>query len=238
LRHNASVPNVVLIPGFTQTAASWAGVREVLDASCDVIAVEVPVRDTFAATARSIGVRGRRAIYVGYSMGGRLALRLAIDHPELVEGLVLVSTSPGIPDARARAERVASDDALARQVERDGTDAFLASWLAQPLFATVPAGAPGLADRHALASAYLAHCLRALGAGAMEPMWDRLRELRVPVGLVTGSLDAKYESIARQMLERISGDVAHVSLDCGHAVPLEQPAVLGGYIAAFAAQHG
>ena len=59
------VPHVVLIPGFTQTAASWTAVREVVDASCDVTAVEVPVRDTFEATARSIGVRGQHAIYVG-----------------------------------------------------------------------------------------------------------------------------------------------------------------------------
>jgi 2-succinyl-6-hydroxy-2,4-cyclohexadiene-1-carboxylate synthase len=238
LRQTFPVPTVVLIPGFTQTAASWAGAREIVDASCDVIAVEVPVRDTFAATARSIGVRGQRAIYVGYSMGGRLALRLAIDHPELVEGLVLVSMSPGIRDPNARRERVASDEALAQEVERNGTDAFLTSWLAQPLFATVPPGAPGLAERRALAPAYLAHCLRVLGAGAMEPMWDQLGQLRMPVGLVTGRLDAKYEAIALQMLERITGDVSHVALDCGHAVPLEQPAVLGGYIAAFAAQHG
>jgi 2-succinyl-6-hydroxy-2,4-cyclohexadiene-1-carboxylate synthase len=238
LRHNSLVPHVVLIPGFTQTAASWAPVREVVDASCDVTAVEVPRRDTFEATARSIGVRGQHAIYVGYSMGGRLALRLAIDHPELVQGLVLVSMAPGIPDAHARAEREVSDEKLAREVEHVGTEAFLASWLAQPLFATVPADAPGLAERNALAPAYIAHCLRVLGAGAMRPMWDQLGRLTMPVGLVTGRLDTKYETIAEQMLERISGDVSHVSFDCGHAVPLEQPAVLGGYIAAFAAQHG
>ena len=46
-------PRVVLVPGFTQTAASWRGVRTVLDQSCTVVALDVPERETFAATATS-----------------------------------------------------------------------------------------------------------------------------------------------------------------------------------------
>jgi 2-succinyl-6-hydroxy-2,4-cyclohexadiene-1-carboxylate synthase len=232
------VPKVVLVPGFTQTASSWNGVREVVDQSCDVVAVDVPIRETFAATADAIAARGRRAVYVGYSMGGRLCLRLALDHPQLVRGLVLVSATPGIVDDDARAARVASDEELARSVERDGVDAFLERWLDQPLFATVPPDAPGLAERLLLPPRHLKHCLRVLGTGVMEPMWTRLGELTMPVALVTGSLDQKYDTIALQMLERIAAPVAHVRLEGGHALPLEQPAVLGGFIAAFAAQHG
>jgi 2-succinyl-6-hydroxy-2,4-cyclohexadiene-1-carboxylate synthase len=123
-------------------------------------------------------------------------------------------------------------------VQRDGVDAFLYTWLALPFFATIPPDPPGVADRHALAPSYVAHCLRVLGAGTMPSMWNELRDLPMPVALVTGKLDAKYEKIAEQMLERIAGDVVRVSLDCGHAVPLEQPAVLGGFITAFAAEHG
>ena len=85
---------------------------------------------------------------------------------------------------------------LADGVERDGVDAFLARWLAQPMFATVPADAPGLADRRRLTPEFLAACLRRLGAGAMEPMWDELSELTMPVLLVTGSRDEKYTAIA------------------------------------------
>jgi 2-succinyl-6-hydroxy-2,4-cyclohexadiene-1-carboxylate synthase len=228
----------VLVPGFTQTAASWSGVREVVEASCEVVAAEVPLRETFATTARAIGMRSKRGVYVGYSMGGRLCLRLALDRPDLVRALVLVSTSPGLPDAESRAQRVADDERLARSVERDGVDAFLERWLAQPLFATVPADAPGLRERRALSAGYLAHCLRVLGTGTMEPMWDQLGELHMPVALVTGTADSKFENLALLMLERLRGDVVHVRLEGGHALPLEQPAVLGGFIAAFAVQHG
>ena len=230
-------PRVVLVPGFTQTIASWRGVRRVLEESCDVVALDVPARDTFAATAISIGMQGKRAVYVGYSMGGRIALRLALDRPELVSALVLVSSTAGIDDEAARRERIASDEELAESVLRDGVDAFLEQWLAQPLFATVPPDAPGLHERHGLSARYLAHCLRVLGAGAMEPMWDRLPELAMPVALVTGKADAKYEKIALSMLERMRGDVVHVRLDGGHSLPLEQPAVLGGFIASFVARH-
>jgi 2-succinyl-6-hydroxy-2,4-cyclohexadiene-1-carboxylate synthase len=232
-----AAPRVVLVPGFTQTAASWSGVRAVLGESCEVIALDVPARDSFDATATSLGARGRRAIYVGYSMGGRLALRLALDRPDLVHGLVLVSSTAGIAEPDARAERIVADEALAESVERDGVDAFLERWLAQPLFASVPPDAPGLDERRGLSARYLAHCLRVLGAGAMEPMWDRLAELEMPVALVTGTTDAKYEKLAITMLERLRGDVVHVRLDGGHALPLEQPAVLGGFIASFADRH-
>ncbi len=226
------------MPGFTQTASSWNGVREVVDASCDVVALDVPVRDSFEATAEVIAARGRRGVYVGYSMGGRLCLRIALDYPQMVRGLVLVSATPGIADDDARAARVASDEELARSVERDGVEAFLARWLDQPMFATVPPDAPGLAERSLLPPVHLTHCLRVLGTGVMEPMWTRLAELEMPVALVTGTLDQKYDTIALQMLERIGAPVGHVRLEGGHALPLEQPAVLGGFIAAFAAEHG
>ncbi|HTL85609.1 MAG TPA: alpha/beta fold hydrolase [Acidimicrobiia bacterium] len=232
------MPRVVFVPGFTQTASSWSDVRAIVDESCETLAVDVPVRDTFAATAHAIGARGRRGVYVGYSMGGRLCLRLALDYPELVRALVLVSMSPGIPDEAARTARIASDEKLARSVERDGVEAFLETWLAQPMFATVPPTAAGLADRRLLSPTYVAHCLRVLGAGTMEPMWSQLGELSMPIALVTGTLDARYEAVALQMLERLTGAVTHVRLDGGHALPLEQPAVLGGFVAAFAAQHG
>lgn len=231
-------PRVVLIPGFTQTASSWTGAAEVVRESCEVRALDIPPPSTFSATARTLGAAGGRGLYVGYSMGGRLCLRLALDRPDLVRGLMLVSTSPGIAERKERAARAEADDMLADGVERDGVDAFLASWLAQPMFANVPDDAPGLADRRRLTPEYLASCLRLLGAGVMEPMWNELSELKIPVWLVTGTLDAKYTAVARRMLERMHPGVSHMQLDGGHALPIEQPAVLGGLISAFAAEHG
>ena len=231
-------PRVVLVPGFTQTATSWSGTTEVVRESCDVRALDIPTPTSFSGTARAIGGAGGRALYVGYSMGGRLCLRLAIDRPDLVRGLFLVSATPGIADRAERAARVEADEVLADGVEHDSVESFLTQWLAQPMFASVPPDAPGLADRRRLTPAFLAACLRTLGTGAMDPMWHDLHKLKMPVMLVTGTHDEKFTAIARRMLERMHPGVTHMQLEGGHALPLEQPAVLGGLIAAFASEHG
>jgi 2-succinyl-6-hydroxy-2,4-cyclohexadiene-1-carboxylate synthase len=228
---------VVLVPGFTQTASSWSAVARVVAESCDVRATDLQDVGDFATTASAIGDAGGPGIYAGYSMGGRLCLRLALDRPELVQGLVLVSGTPGIEDPEERAARVASDERWAELAERSGVDAFLEQWLAQPMFATIPRDAPGLADRRSLTPAFLAACLRQLGTGAMEPMWDRLPALTMPLLLVTGTRDEKFTAIARRMLDLVCADATHAELDGGHALLLEQPDALGVVIAEFARQH-
>ena len=55
----------------------------------------------------------RRAAWLGYSMGGRYALHVALRHPELVRRLVLVSATGGIDDPAERAARREGDEALA-----------------------------------------------------------------------------------------------------------------------------
>ena len=64
-----------------------------------------------------------RASWLGYSMGGRAALAFAAAHPERVERLPLVGASAGLADPEARRERIASDEALADRIERDGIEA-------------------------------------------------------------------------------------------------------------------
>ena len=68
-------------------------------------------------------------VIAGYSMGGRLALRVALAHPERVERLVLVGTTPGIADDVERGARREADEALASELE-DGLDleAFARRW--------------------------------------------------------------------------------------------------------------
>lgn len=224
----------MLVPGFTQTPSSWDGVVAALDRDADVIAASVGVAPTFAESAAAIGEQHGAGVYVGYSMGGRLCLRLALDAPTLVHGLVLVSASPGLRDPVERDARRAADEELARAAERDGVDAFLTRWLAQPLFATVPPDAPGLADRRTLTAAHLAACLRVLGTGSMEPLWHRLGELRVPVMLVTGTQDEKFDRLAVEMAAMIPR-ARHTRVECGHAVPQEQPAALARVLARFTA---
>src|SRR4051812_34837197 len=192
---------LVFVHGFTQTPASWGPVAERVDPPTRSVAV--PAGPDFVTVALALG--DGAATYVGYSQGGRLCLQLALDRPEVVQRLVLVSASPGIADAAERAARRDADERLAQEVERDGVDAFLAHWLAQPLFATLPPDQAGLDERLAHNTvAGLTWQLRVLGQGAQPSNWERLGELRVPVLLIVGGLDRKYVDIARRMATHIA----------------------------------
>jgi 2-succinyl-6-hydroxy-2,4-cyclohexadiene-1-carboxylate synthase len=216
---------LVLVPGFTQTAASWDPVIAHLPPDLEGTAVDVPTGLGFWGTTPPIGKRHGRAVYCGYSMGGRLCLRLGLDRPDLVRGLVVLSASPGIADDTDRRARREVDEKLAREVERDGVDAFLERWLRQPLFATLPTHAAGLdARRAANTVATLTHGLRVLGQGAQEPLWERLGDLEPPFVPAAGVLDEKYVDIAFEMAERVGQEVHPVLIGgAGHAAHLENP---------------
>ena len=153
----------MLAHGFTQTLASWAPLAGRLRRRWQLVRVDLPghggsgaLRADLPAAAALLGEAGGPAAYAGYSMGGRVCLRLALDRPDLVRALVLIGASPGIEDAADRAARRAADEALARDLERDGVAAFLDRWLAGPLFATLPAGRAGRAERLGNSAAGLA----------------------------------------------------------------------------------
>jgi 2-succinyl-6-hydroxy-2,4-cyclohexadiene-1-carboxylate synthase len=231
-RHGRPAERIVLVHGFTQTLDSMEPLAASLHDRFGVIRIDLPGHggspppdEGFAEAAASLGESGGTAAYVGYSLGGRLCLRLALDRPDLVGALVLVGASPGISDPAERAARVASDGELAAEVERIGVERFLDRWLSNPLFTTLPPRLAGRADRLANTPEGLAASLRLHGTGAQEPLWDRLGELRPPVLLVAGGLDQKFAALAERMAAAIgpSAEVALVAR-AGHAAHLERPA--------------
>jgi len=237
-------PRVVLVHGFTQTLRSWDAVAVGLAATRSVVRVDLPghggswdARLDFAEAASALGQAGGRASYVGYSLGGRLCLRLALDHPELVDALVLAGASPGLDDPAQRADRRRGDEALAVEVETDGTSAFVDRWLRQPMFAHLEPSPADLADRHANPPDGLAAALRVLGTGAQEPLWDRLGELAMPVLLVVGQDDAKFGALAERMASAIPKPSLARIPGAGHAAHLERPREWTEAVAAFLDDH-
>lgn len=221
---------IVLVHGFTQTLASWEQIVPLLSEHADIVRVDLPghggsghVRLGFAQTARAIaGIGGADAVYVGYSMGGRLCLRLALDHP--LRALVLLGSSPGIADPAQRLARLESDDVLASSIEQDGVLAFIDRWLAQPMFATLRTSDKDLEARRANSATGLASALRELGSGAQEPLWDRLGEIRAPTLLMAGAHDARYVTVAQEMAAAIGANATTAIVpDARHAAHLEQP---------------
>ncbi len=224
-------PRLTLVHGFTQTGRSWGEVARLFAAAFEVVRVDLPGHGRSAAAAMSfddtvsaIGDVGGRCVYIGYSMGARLCLRLALDRPELVRALVLVGGSPGLSTEGERTIRRRADEQLADDIEKVGTAVFLRRWLGQRMFATLTPTEEDLAARRANPAHGLATALRALGVGVQEPLWARLPELQMPVLLVAGELDAKFTIASERMSAAIGANARAVILPgCGHAAHLEQP---------------
>lgn len=219
---------VTFLHGFTQTGDSWSPVLELLGGVRATLidapghgenaAHELDLRDTAVALAATMP----RGVLVGYSMGARMALHVALAAPAAVTALVLVSGTAGIEDDDERAARRAADESLADRIEEIGTARFVDEWLANPMFAGLPEVHARRPARAANPAAGLAGSLRTAGTGTQENLWPRLGEVTCPVLVVTGKLDAKFAAIG----ERMAASFPRGELSCidgaGHTVHLER----------------
>lgn len=229
---------LILLHGFTQTSRSWDPVLPHLNRSRAIIRVDLPGHGLSAhadadlnRTADLVAETCGHGTVVGYSMGGRVALHIALDQPRSADRLILIGATPGIVDEIERRERRRQDDLLADRIERDGVPAFLEDWLANPLFAGLPKSRADLEDRRRNTAAGLADSLRHCGTGTQTPLWTRLRSIDVPVAVIVGDRDDKFVGIGRDMVAAI-GDRAtlHLVEDAGHSAHLEQPAAVAAII--------
>ena len=177
-----------------------------------------------------------RSHVVGYSMGGRLALHVAVRLPERVRSLLTISAHAGL-DEEARAGRVQGDEALAERIERFGIEPFVNYWQAQPLFAGIERrgaayGAQVRAQRLANRPEGLAASLRGMGAGAMEPLWEEVGGISVPCTFVAGEDDVAYVASARRLVEMVPGSRLEIVERSGHAVHMQRPAPMARILAA------
>jgi len=249
-----SGPAVLLLHGFTGTAATWTKQLVSFGRHHRTIAVDLlgHGRSDAVVDADRYGLDRQAAdlaallgaleiptaAVVGYSMGARIALRLAVDRPRVVETLVLESPSSGIADALARQERITQDERMAADLERDGIEAFSDMWERQPLFASRAAMTPEDRDElrrertshdaHALAAA-----LRGGGQGAMEPMTRALGSISVPSLVIAGALDEAGLARARIVADAIPAADLEVFDAAGHTPHLEDADRFTALVSAF-----
>lgn len=172
---------------------------------------------------------------LGYSMGGRVALAFAVMYPELVESLVLESSSPGLKTQEERTSRQISDNQLAETILKNGVTSFVAKWEKVPLFASQD-GLPkakkqAIRQERLMQDAFgLAYSLRQMGTGSQPNYWGELIKLNMPVYLMVGELDNKFKNISREMMELIPVSEMHEFLETGHAIHLEKPLEFAKYL--------
>jgi 2-succinyl-6-hydroxy-2,4-cyclohexadiene-1-carboxylate synthase len=249
---------LLLVHGFTGSAAAWGeDLLAALAGRFRVIAVDLlghgassrpraPARYALAEQVSDLcevldACGAGEALWVGYSMGGRIALAAACERPGRVRGLVLEGASPGLAQPEERAARIASDAALAQRLERLGIEAFVEGWMAQPLFATQRRLGPErlLAERERRLRGdplALAACLRGAGTGAQVPLWERLHAVDVPVLLVAGEEDAKFRALGGAMARALPRAEEQSIPAAGHATHLENPEAFTEALCRFARQ--
>src|SRR5438105_282235 len=176
-----------------------------------------------------------RSHLVGYSMGGRLALHVAVRLPERTRSLLTIGAHAGL-DESARAGRRQGDEGLADRIEQFGIEPFVNYWEAQPLFAGLERRGRAFseqlrAQRLRSRPEGLAGSLRGMGAGAMEPLWDELGGIRVPCTFVAGEEDTAFVAAAHRLSAAVAGARAEIVPRSGHAVQMQRPAVFARILA-------
>ncbi len=235
--------DVVFLHGFTHTGASWDPVVAALGESYRALAPDIrghgesselePV--TLAAVLDDLArAAPEHFTLVGYSMGGRIALHAALAFGARIDRLVLIGASPGLADPDARRTRRTADEDLAGEIERSSIDEFAPRWAQTPVLAgQAPEVLAAIhTDRLRNQPAGLARALRGLGTGALSSLWDRLGGVGMPVTLVVGERDEKFQAIASEMVAALPDAEVVVVPGAGHAVHLEAPAAVAAVIAA------
>jgi len=210
---------VTLLHGFLQDGRAW-----------DELVARLPAEWTFerphllgqSSPASAAELVTGRSHLVGYSMGGRLALWIAVRHPERVLSVTTIGAHAGLEPGE-RAQRAAADAALAERIEREGMDWFATYWAAQPMFSRLAGRTDLDAMRRAQDPAAVAATLRGLGPAAVEPFWDRLGAISVPGLFIAGAEDGRYPDLARRLAAAVPHGRAEIVPGAGHAVHLERP---------------
>jgi 2-succinyl-6-hydroxy-2,4-cyclohexadiene-1-carboxylate synthase len=190
---------ITCLHGFLGAPRDWNFLR---DAG---FAIETPKLDAIPPRGDTL---------VGYSLGGRLALRALLAGAQY-ERAIFISTGLGIEGEPARAVRRASDEAWAHRFESEEWNAVIDAWNAQPVLA-----GPSLPRSF---SDYDSRALREWSSGALPPVASRLHELTIPTLWIAGTRDTKYVAEAQRAASLARDARVAIVEDAGHRVPWERP---------------
>lgn len=170
----------------------------------------------------------KRAVFYGYSMGGRAALSFTIQHKGMVQALVLESSTAGIKDDFERKQRIEADKKLAEFILDEGVEKFLDYWKEIPLFNSLKN-----IDNVKLEKYYslkiknspigFSNSLKGFSTGIMPSYWDLLNRINCKTLLLNGELDTKFTKINLEMDKLFQDSEHRVIKSAGHNIHFEEP---------------
>jgi 3-oxoadipate enol-lactonase len=242
-------PLVVLIHAVGVDLTYWGDQIDMLQASYDVVAYDLPGHGGSAKPTKGFGfadavatltqvitdAEAGSAHIIGLSVGGMIAQNFALARPDLVRSLVLVDTTSTFPDA----VRTAFHD-RARLTRAEGMGAILKQTLERWFTADFAKRRPDVIDR-------TTKTLLADDPEIHAGMWEmiathdtapQLPSIDKPVLVVVGEHDPSTPvAAARAIAERIPGAVLHIVPDASHMAPLEKPSQVNDILQGFLAAH-
>ncbi len=246
-------PNIILLHGFMGSGQGFQTVISLLKPFCNPVTIDLlghgrtdgtnsfhqfevnkQIEDLHQIITE---ITKEATLLYGYSMGGRLALRYALKHPESIRALILESTHYGLENEHEMKQRRQLDEKRAKAIE-DDFPSFIREWQMLPLFqgGTKPSEKttnPYPAIQQQQYPEQIANSLRGFGAGQMPSVKNRLSELALPVLLLAGAADEKYTSIACQMHKELPESTISIIPDAGHRVHTDHPQAIVSAVKAF-----
>ncbi|KAH9772163.1 protein PHYLLO [Citrus sinensis] len=143
--------NILLfLHGFLGTGEEWIPIMKAVSGSARCISIDLPghggskMQNHVAKATQEITlsidviadvlyklieqITPGKVTLVGYSMGARIALYMALRFSDKIKGTVIISGSPGLRDNIARKIRRAEDDSRACSLVTHGLQVFLDTW--------------------------------------------------------------------------------------------------------------
>lgn len=235
-----ALPYLLMLHGFMGSGHVFDHLLDELKSFCNPITVDLaghgktqsPADPKFYTSEKQvrqvISIVKRLAfspLYLyGYSMGGRLAFQLLAKHAEFFSGVIIESSHCGIESEIERLARKELDEKRARQIKSDFEN-FLEEWNNMPLFQHTPPK---------LRSVYkdimmqqnpenMASSLREFGSGVMPAVCNQIKNIDVPLTLISGELDKKYAAIMANLKDEFHSTNLNLIKKAGHRVHTDQP---------------
>lgn len=244
-------PTLLFLHGFMGSGEDWLPVVERLSSQFHCVSIDLPGHGKTRCDQPELFAMERTAEHVvawvlehqwrcraivGYSMGGRLSLYLALSFPQFFPQAVVESGSPGLTKGKERKARRDIDLARSHAIEADFLS-FLINWYRQPLFTSLWKHSYVFEEmqqrRLCNDPIGLSRSLREMGTGRQPNLWPRLKSHADPLLLLTGELDQKFTRINRAMTVCCHTARHEVVPGVGHNIHLEEPDAIAHHIRQF-----